>query len=157
MDAVRSWAIALCAAAIGCTLLQILAPKDGMGRIFKLLIAAFFLCCLAAPLLQIKNLTRLDFSGLPDEVASGVLQQRVNAQAVSQIIAPLVEIAGPGVERYGIEMEKIAVETDTSADGSIYIRQVVVSLDKKNANRAAEVRQILESRLGVDVTVQTPE
>lgn len=54
-------------------------------------------------------------------------------------------------------MEKIAVETDTSADGSIYIRQVVVSLDKKNANRAAEVRQILESRLGVDVTVQTPE
>ena len=49
MDAVRSWAIALCAAAIGCTLLQILAPKDGMGRIFKLLIAAFFLCCLAAP------------------------------------------------------------------------------------------------------------
>ena len=151
MDAVRSWAIALCAAAIGCTLLQILAPKDGMGRIFKLLIAAFFLCCLAAPLLQIKNLTRLDFSGLPDEVASGVLQQRVNEQAVSQINAALEE------ERYGIEMEKIAVETDTSADGSIYIRQVVVSLDKKNANRAAEVRQILESRLGVDVTVQTPE
>ena len=156
MDAVRSWAIALCAAAIGCTLLQILAPKDGMGRIFKLLIAAFFLCCLAAPLLQIKNLTRLDFSGLPDEVASGVLQQRVNEQAVSQINAALGEIAGHAVERYGIEMEIIAVETDTSADGSIYIRQVVVSLDKKNANRAAEVRQILESRLGVDVTVQTP-
>ena len=107
--------------------------------------------------MQIKNLTRLDFSGLPDEVASGVLQQRVNEQAVSQINAALEEIAGHAVERYGIEMEKIAVETDTSADGSIYIRQVVVSLDKKNANRAAEVRQILESRLGVDVTVQTPE
>lgn len=86
-----------------------------------------------------------------------MLQQRVNEQAVSQINAALGEIAGHAVERYGIEMEKIAVETDTSADGSIYIRQVVVSLDKKNANRAAEVRQILESRLGVDVTVQTPE
>lgn len=157
MDAVRSWAIALCAAAIGCTLLQILAPKDGMGRIFKLLIAAFFLCCLAAPLLQIKNLTRLDFSGAARRGGLRVLQQRVNEQAVSQINAALGEIAGHAVERYGIEMEKIAVETDTSADGSIYIRQVVVSLDKKNANRAAEVRQILESRLGVDVTVQTPE
>lgn len=106
MDAVRSWAIALCAAAIGCTLLQILAPKDGMGRIFKLLIAAFFLCCLAAPLLQIKNLTRLDFSGLPDEVASGVLQQRVNEQAVSQINAALEEIAGHAVERYGTKWKK---------------------------------------------------
>ena len=30
MDAVKGWAAALCAVAIGCTLLQMLAPKDEM-------------------------------------------------------------------------------------------------------------------------------
>ena len=38
MDGIKAWAIALCAAAVGCSLLHMLAPKGGMGRLFKLII-----------------------------------------------------------------------------------------------------------------------
>ena len=57
MDGIKAWAIALCAAAVGCSLLHMLAPKGGMGRLFKLIIAAFFLCCMIAPLMNLKSMT----------------------------------------------------------------------------------------------------
>ena len=157
MDGIKAWAIALCAAAVGCSLLHMLAPKGGMGRLFKLIIAAFFLCCMIAPLMNLKSMTQLDIDALPEDVRADVLQERVNGQVERQINAALLRVTNDTLKNYNTQAEKVVAKTDTSADGSIYIRQVVVSLDKKNANRAAEVRQILESRLGVDVTVQTPE
>lgn len=58
MDGIQGWAAALCVAAIGCALMQMLAPKDGLGRIFKLMLGAFFLCCMVMPLLQMGSITR---------------------------------------------------------------------------------------------------
>ena len=46
-------------AAIGCALMQMLAPKDGMGKIFKLMLGAFFLCCMTMPLLQLRSILSL--------------------------------------------------------------------------------------------------
>ena len=43
MDGIKGWAAALCVAAIGCALMQMLAPKDGLGKIFKLMLGAFFM------------------------------------------------------------------------------------------------------------------
>ena len=62
MDGIKAWAIALCAAAVGCSLLHMLAPKGGMGRLFKLIIAAFFLCCMIAPLMNLKSMTLPELS-----------------------------------------------------------------------------------------------
>ena len=52
MDAVKAWAAGLCAVSMGCVLLKMLAPKGGMGKLIHLIIAAFFLCCFAAPLMK---------------------------------------------------------------------------------------------------------
>ena len=43
MDGIKGWAAALCVAAISCALMQMLAPKDGLGKIFKLMLGAFFM------------------------------------------------------------------------------------------------------------------
>ena len=52
MDAVKAWAAGLCAVSMGCVLLKMLAPKGGMGKLIHLIIAAFFVCCFAAPLMK---------------------------------------------------------------------------------------------------------
>ena len=77
MDGIQGWAAALCVAAIGCALMQMLAPKDGLGRIFKLMLGAFFLCCMVMPLLQMGSITGLDVGSLPSDVTNELLQERV--------------------------------------------------------------------------------
>ena len=77
MDGIKGWAAALCVAAIGCALMQMLAPKDGLGKIFKLMLAAFFLCCMAMPLLELGSITSLHVDSLPGDVTNELLQEKV--------------------------------------------------------------------------------
>ena len=132
MDGIKAWAIALCAAAVGCSLLHMLAPKGGMGRLFKLIIAAFFLCCMIAPLMNLKSMTQLDIDALPEDVRSDVLQERVNGQVERQINAALLRVTNDTLKNYNTQAEKVVAKMDTSADGGICITQIVLYMDKQN-------------------------
>lgn len=157
MDGIRAWAAALCVVAVGCALLQMFAPKGGLGRIYKLLIAAFFLCCMIAPLLGLRSLKDLNLNLLPEEVSADLLQERVNGQLERQIDAALQRVTEDTLKNYQIEVQKVAAHTDTSADGRIYIRQVTLYLDKQNGRHALQARQVMEQRLGVEVVVEEAE
>lgn len=157
MDSVKGWAAMLCAVALGCALLQMLAPKEGLGRIFKLIAAAFFLCCLVTPLLSLKSLTRLSVDFLPEEVRADVLQERVNEQVLRQIDAALQRVTAEALEGRNIKVEKVAVQTDTSEDGGIYIERVILYMDKQNIKNAMTARQVMEQRLGVTVETEAAE
>lgn len=157
MDSVKGWAAMLCAVALGCALLQMLAPKEGLGRIFKLIAAAFFLCCLVTPLLSLKSLTRLSVDFLPEEVRADVLQERVNEQVLRQIDAALQRVTTEALEGRNIKVEKVEAQTDTSEDGSIYIERVILYMDKQNIKNAMTARQVMEQRLGVTVETEAAE
>ncbi len=155
MDGIQGWAAALCVAAIGCALMQMLAPKDGLGRIFKLMLGAFFLCCMVMPLLQMGSITGLDVGSLPSDVTNELLQERVDAQLRRQVETAVVQLAETALENRNVEAEKIAVTMDTSEDGGIYIQQVTIYLDKQNKPKALAVQQVLEQQLGVRVVLDT--
>lgn len=153
MNAVTGWAAALCTAAIGCTALHMLAPKGGLGRLFKLLTAAFFLCCMVSPLLQLKNISSLSLDILPEEVSAEALQERVNAQFERQVTAALEETARQTLQKYGIELAKVEIKMDTDENGGIYITKIILYLDKQNADGAIAAKQAMEQRLGVEVDI----
>lgn len=157
MDAVKSWAAMLCVVAVGCALVQMLAPRDGMGKIMKLIIAAFFLCCMVSPLLSIKSLNGLNLDLLPDEISADMLQERVNEQLKQQMAAAVEKVADKTLKNYGISAEKVIVKTDTSEEGGIYIRQVILYLNSQNIQKALTARQVMEQQLGVDVSVEEEE
>ncbi len=154
MDSIRAWALALCAVAVACSLLHLIAPKNGMGKIFKMLLAAFFLCCLITPLLSLKDMLHLDIASLPDSVAAETLQERVNEQVLRQIDASLLRVTNSALKNYGVQAEKVEAKTDTSADGGICITQIVLYLDKQNIRHAIAAKQVLEDRLETPVIVQ---
>ena len=153
MDGIKDWAAALCVAAIGCALMQMLAPKDGMGKIFKLMLGAFFLCCMTMPLLQLRSISGLDVGSLPSEVTNELLQEKVDAQLRRQVETTVRQLAEKALESRGVKAEKIAVTTDTSEDGGIYIQQVTIYLDKQNKPKALAAREVLEQQLGVSVVL----
>lgn len=153
MDPVVKWAAALCVAAVGCTALQILAPKGGMGRIFRLITAAFFLCCMASPLLSANSLINLDIGDMPSEVSNDIIKERVKEQFEAQVNEALGRVAEQTLNNYDIKLSKIEVNMDTGEGGSIYINGVVLYLDKQYRSKAIQAKQIMEERLNVEVTV----
>lgn len=155
MDSIKAWAAALCIAAIVCAVLQMLAPKEGTGKVFKLILSAFFLCCLIMPLLRAGSLTRLDISVLPGEVQAELLEDRVNQQLMRQVQATVERLAETALDSSGVKAEKIEVKTDTSPEGSIYIQQVTITLDKQSKPKALAAREVLEKQLGVSVVIET--
>lgn len=154
MNEVAKWAAALCTAAVGCTALQMLAPKGGLGKLFKLITAAFFLLCLVSPLLSMKNLTSLSLDSLPSEVSGEVLQERVQAQFEQQVNAALLETANNALKNYDIQAAKMSVSMDTGEDGGIYITKITLYLDKQNASQAIAAKQVMEQRLGTEIKVE---
>ena len=119
MDAVKAWAAGLCAVSMGCVLLKMLAPKGGMGKLIHLIIAAFFLCCFAAPLMKLTALEEWELPELSSSTQAQALEQTVTQQLERQIDTALEETARTVLSNYGIEMTKISAQTDTSEDGGI--------------------------------------
>jgi hypothetical protein len=157
MSEITKWAAALCVAAIGCTAVQILAPKKGLGNIFKMIIAAFFLCCMVSPLLSIKSILNLNIDNLPREVAAEEIQRRVNQQFEQQVSISLQAKIEQVFKSYDITLIKVEVNMDNAEDQSIYITNVVLYLDKQSRSKAIAAKQLAEDILGIEVTITVLE
>ena len=65
MDGIRSWAFAVCAAAVCAAVMNMLLPQGSEKRIFKTVLSLFMLCSILSPILS------TDFSTLSTEYEFG--------------------------------------------------------------------------------------
>lgn len=155
MDAIRAWSTTLCLAALGCAAVQLLAPKGGTGKLFRLVTNTFFLCCMLLPLLQIGSMTAPNIADLPDVVVSDMLSHTVTEQLRVQVRDTVTRLAEDALAQRGITAEKIVVTTDISDNGGIYIQHVSLMVDKQNVPIAKAVGEVLRKQWEVPVEVTT--
>ena len=153
MEQLREWCVGVCFGAVGCCAAQLLVPKNGVGKWFRLLTVTLFICCLMVPLLNLRGDLSLNAAWLPTEVVKTELENRVNEQLCRQVEATVTRLANECLEQRGVTAQKITVQTDISSEGSIYIEQVVLTVDKQNVAVALTVRDVLKQQLGAPVTV----
>lgn len=155
MDGIRTWSTTLCLAALGCTAVQLLAPKGGIGRVFRLAVRTFFLLCMLMPLTRIGSLDSLSIERLPDSVVGDVLEDTVTRQLEKQVREAVETLTTEALNERGVQAKKIEVDTDISVDGGIYIQHVTVAVDKQNVPQAKLAGEVLSARLEVPVEVIT--
>jgi len=158
MDALRTWAIGLCFAALVGTVLRKLAPEKGSGTVFRVLLSAFFICEFLTPFFTVFSFpSDLSLDLLPAELGETVLEDTVNAQLHEMVKEAATEVITTTLAAQGITAEKIDVKTDNAADGSIYIAQVEVTLSPNSRGKRAQAREVLSNRLETTVTVKEAE
>ncbi len=157
MNEIRAWSAAVCMAALGCSAIRLLAPKAGNGKLFSLLIATFFLCSLALPLLNITALPDLEVDLLPPDIVTGSLEERVTEQLTVQVEAAAAAVVDEAMAARNITAKKVEVITDTSESGGIYMKRITIYVEKQSVPIAAVVREVLEKRLKTTVTIKTEE
>lgn len=153
MDGIRAWSAAVCLAALGCAAIQLLAPKDGIGKVFRLVVTTFFLCCMLLPMLKVGSLTQLDVADLPDAVVSEFLADTVTEQLERQVRDTVSTLATEMLAERGVTAEKIEVTTDISDEGGIYIQHVTITVDKQTVPIAKVAGEVLAKQLQASVEV----
>ena len=157
MNTVPSWALGLCCAAIACTLLRLLVPERGIGKLFAVLSALCFLCCFVSPLLTLSGQLTLPAEHFPREVQDGLLLERMNRQTRQAAETAVASAVRSVLDAYGYTTEKVEIQTDTSEEGYIYMVGVTVWTDGKSALHSSAIAALLRQRLGVAVTVRVAE
>lgn len=153
MDTLRDWTLAVCAAAVACTILSGLFPDTGLGRQSRPLLAAVFVCVLLAPWIGRKTSVKLPNFTDENPVNSEDLTARMRQQLATQVNDTLLVMVNQALESYGWHAKKVVADMDIDEGGDIYMGQITVYVDEDVARRRTAVRQVAEKRLGTTVSV----
>jgi len=85
---------------------------------------------------------------------SAHLQQHLQQQLHQPIQEAVADAGAAALASYGLTAQKIEAVTDIDERDGIYIREIAVYLNEQQAVRRVAVKQILEQRFAVDVTVR---
>ncbi len=154
MADIRAFAITLCAVSLGCTVLQLLMPKGSFGRLFSMVVAAFFLCSLLAPLSHLMNGETQSVPPtemtLSEEELRNLYYKQLHQKTEETLSVRVKQI----LASYDVAVSKVELDMHISDDGDIYMRRIIVYLDKQNSSKATTVRTVLEQQLKLTVSVR---
>ena len=153
MEGLQQWAVAVCAAAVVCTLLRHLFPDNPLGRQGRMLLPCLFLCVLLSPVLRLSQGVKLPNFTADNTADSGDLTARMRQQITAQINDTLLQMVNQSLSGYGWSAKKVVADMDIGEDGSIQMGQITLYVDEEVARRATAVRQVAEKRLGTAVEV----
>lgn len=153
MEDIQKWAIAVCAAAVICTLLRQLFPDNRLGEQGRMLLPCLFLCVLISPIPSLfQDVKMINFTA-ENTVDAADLTLRMQDQVKTQVNNTLLQMVNQSLSTYGWAAKKVEANMDIGEDGSIEMGQIVVYVDETVGRRATAVKQIAEQRLGTTVTV----
>ena len=153
METLRTWSVAVCAAAVVGTLARRFFPDTALGRQGRLVTAALFLVVLATPLFSIDFDVKLSNFTSEEPSNRADLTAAMEAQMERQVNAALLEMVNESLQNYGLAAQKVTASMDIGEDGSISMGQIVVYVDEETARRSAALGQVARQRLGTAVEV----
>lgn len=153
MEALRQWAVAVCAAAVVCTLLRQLFPENRLGEQGRMLLPCLFLCVLLSPISAGFSDVKLPDFTAENAVDTAEITARMREQMTARVNDTLLRMVNQSLDSYGWSAKKVTADMDIAADGSIRMGQITLYVDEEVARRATAVRQVAEKRLGTTVEV----
>ena len=153
MKGIQTWAVAVCAAAVVCTLLRYLFPDSRLGQQGRMLLPCLFLCVLLSPVSGLSKPVKLPNFTEENTADAAQITARMRQQLTAQVNDTLLQMVNQSLSGYGWSAKKVVTDMDIAQDGSIRMGQITLYVDEDVARRATAVRQVAEKRLGTTVEV----
>jgi hypothetical protein len=156
MASIRQWAFSVCVAMVICGIARILIPKGSMQKVLGITISAFLLCTILSPILLQNPSFSLDIRAQSNEdIAERArrLTETVDRQEEEAVSAGVRKIVGEKLTEMGINYLHITIHISQNGQSEMVIGQVEVLLDRKYAEGAAGIRDVLQEELEIPVTL----
>jgi len=154
MDALKQWAFSICCAMVACGMAQLLLPKSGMERIFKLCVSVFFLCALLSPILLASPELRIsveEYSQEDIQRRAARLEELVESQAERAAGESLEKIVADKLLEKGIKYSSITIHINTNGQHAKEAPVVEIVLDREHEAEHDTIRRELTGELGLEV------
>lgn len=152
MDALKSWGLAVCFAALAAGIAAIITPSGKMEKMFKLTISLFFLCCILVPLFSLGNIIPKDIK-LTDQSSAGntELNSAVTEQAEDISSQKLRSMVIECCKSEGVTPLKVEVKIITNKDGSMNAETTEVTLSPKDFGKIGVISDAVKQKTGLKV------
>ena len=84
IEIIKEWTMTMCVTAVAGALAGMTAPKAGVGKIFKITLSTFFLCCMIMPFFSARDTISFDFSnsGTDYQVSDDEIDEMLREQTL---------------------------------------------------------------------------
>lgn len=153
MDAIRSWAMTICFAAIAAGIAGIVAPSGNLEKVYKFVVSLFFLACVLVPAFAFRNIKMpgLNLVSYTDSTASYSLQNTVNVQVADQTKIKISDLICVCCKPYDVYPLFVYVNVSADKDGNIKIDSCKAILKQEDMAKKNELSDAVKKQLGLDV------
>ena len=157
MDGIREWGYSLCAAAIACGMMQVLIPNAGAGRVMRMTVSVFFLCCLFSPLVlrtpELAEIPQSTAQAEANEIARRLTEGQ-EGRFIGKAQEGLRHRVQDSLEEIGIFPSKIQITIHAVDKSRIEINELILVLREDDREREGEVVQRIRNLLGEAPDIQ---
>lgn len=157
MDAIRSWVMTICLAAVAAGMAGILAPSGNLEKIYKFVISLFFLACVLVPVFNLRKIE------LPNPAAAApqcqnedAVQAVVSEQAAEAAREKMTELVKTCCENLGVEPVSVQVTMGAGSSESNAVRCRIV-LKGGDMGRQNEIVSLIKAQLGFDTQITSSQ
>ncbi|MCI8350320.1 MAG: hypothetical protein HFJ86_04025 [Oscillospiraceae bacterium] len=152
MVQIKAWLLSLCTAAVAGEILLFLSPSKRMNSLLAVVVSVFFLTAFLSPLFLFRqkgegffSMLRLDTAGRQQ---AQTLEKTVEEQYIQSVRFNLEQIVVDKLAAIDVKAEKIDFTIHIDGEKSIWINQVLLTLDEEYEAGEEEIRGQLGSLLG---------
>lgn len=159
MEAIKSWVMTICFAAIAAGMAGIIAPSGNLEKIFKYVISLFFLACILVPVFNLKNIKIDEFIPAVSQSSTDSNSQPdfVARQAIDQTKSNLSDLICGCCKTYGVTPLFVYIDVSQSSGGQINVTGCKAILNKQDIVKKNELKTAVKDQLGLDIDFEAKE
>lgn len=153
MAGITSWAAAVCAVAVICSLFEMLAPTGSTSKMLNFVLGLFLVVAVLVPFAKLMNSDFLKNGDINFEQQEFELPHQTDNLTIAVGKSAIEKIVSQSLNEKEIPYKKIDVTMDSSNNSSIDMIVVDVYVESKYRNQLYEIQNTVKEKTGITPNV----
>lgn len=149
MSAITSWAGAVCAVAVICTLYDMLVPEGNTSKMLNFVLGMFLVVAILIPFANILKSGDFNFKDIEYNSQSFTLTEESDDLTLSVGKSTVEKIIAEALQEKEISYKKIVVDMDSSNGNSIDIIRAEIHVTSDYRNQLIDIQNTVKEKTGI--------
>lgn len=153
MEEITQWANAVCAVAVVCSIIELVAPKGEINKMINFILGLFLVVSVLFPVANSLKLDNFRIDDTQNYSQNFTFQEDTDNLTIQVGKSAIEKLIANALDQQNINYKKIIVNMDSSTGDSIDIIRAEIYVDKSYRNNLIQVQDIVEKSIGIKPSV----
>lgn len=153
MEEITQWANAVCAVAVVCSIIELVAPKGEINKMINFMLGLFLVVSVLFPVANSLKLDNFRIDKMENYSQNFTFQKDTDNLTIQVGKSAIEKLIANALDQQNINYKKIIVNMDSSTGNSIDIIRAEIYVDKSYLNNLIQVQDIVEKSIGIKPSV----